>query len=373
MTSGQDPHHTPKASASAVTRAISWLMASSDFPKVRFEEMSISEVRELVYRIASVIITLVTIPMTLVALAHGEWALVGVNTAFIIYAAIHTYYLLTRNKRLLSPLVFLIGAVVMLVGTVAAGHDYLIYMAFTFSGSIYLFLDSRQARLTSIVLLIPAGILANRALPGGHGMYFAAALALTFLIMEFLYYILYRQENRLREQAVRDPLTNAYNRRAMIDILEHASALSSRHSTPSSIIMIDVDWFKSINDDFGHTEGDSVLVNLVETLTQRLRTNDMVCRYGGEEFIVVLVGAQAEQAVEVANEIRQILRVKPLSTRKDITVSCGIAESVPREPVLKWIERADAALYQAKSEGRDRVCQDQSMERSDSPSLVSSR
>lgn len=339
-----------------VARMINWLMASSDCATVRFEDMSISEVRELVFRGSSALLVLVPIPMTVTSLLKGDWWVTAIHVVFIAYFAAHTFSLLTRNQGLLSPLVFLLGSVIMLLGTVAAGHDYLIYLAFTFAGSIYLFLDSRNARLISILLLVPAGVMVSSFLSTVHTVFFMGALTLTFLIMEFLYFILYRQETRLREQTIRDPLTNAYNRRAMMDVLEHTAALSARHDTPSSILMIDIDHFKSINDDFGHAEGDTVLVNLVSALEQRLRTSDKICRYGGEEFVVLLIGAHANAAVNVANSIREMIAVKPLSRKTAVTVSCGVAEAAPSESILQWLERADAALYRAKVSGRDAVC-----------------
>ncbi len=345
------PKNTP-----ASARLVGWLMSSSDYASIPLKDMSISQARELVFRCACILGILATVPMTYVALNQGSWLLFAANCFFLLYLFSHTYLMLTKNKCLLSPLVVLLASIAMLIGTVATGHDYLIYMAFTFAGSISLFLESRTASVASLILFIPASAQALIYLPGNHSLFFIGALALTFFIMEFLYYLLYRQENQLREQAIRDPLTNAYNRRVMMNLLENALALSIRHNTPASLLMVDIDCFKAINDNFGHAEGDTVLINLVKAFEERLRTTDKICRYGGEEFVVVLIGVEAQSAERVAESVREMIAIQPLSNKTKVTVSFGVAELSADDTLLQWLERADSALYSAKSEGRDRVC-----------------
>ena len=140
-----------------------------------------------------------------------------------------------------------------------------------------------------------------------------------------------------------------------MDLLDEAKIMFARFQTPASILMIDIDRFKSINDNFGHKEGDTVLCNLVQVLCGRLRRSDKICRYGGEEFVVVLIGARLEQGGNVAEELRGMIERARLSSKISVTVSCGVAEAKNSDSVLEWLSRADSALYRAKAEGRNRV------------------
>jgi diguanylate cyclase (GGDEF)-like protein len=119
--------------------------------------------------------------------------------------------------------------------------------------------------------------------------------------------------------------------------------------------MIDVDRFKSINDTFGHQEGDVVLVNLSRVLGKRLRCTDRFYRYGGEEFVAFLTATTRAGTAFVATSLCQQIRTAALSTKTAVTISCGVAEVQPGEAALDWLARCDTALYKAKSSGRDRV------------------
>jgi diguanylate cyclase (GGDEF)-like protein len=164
----------------------------------------------------------------------------------------------------------------------------------------------------------------------------------------------------LRQQSVRDPLTKLYNRRFLEETLDRELARLERKNLPLSLIMIDVDYFKSFNDTFGHDAGDAVLRDLSEILQRNVRGGDIACRYGGEEFTIVLPEANVEIARQRAETLREEMRElqlvydgKPLGP---VTVSLGVAcfpeHGRQREQLL---QAADAALYEAKNAGRDRV------------------
>jgi diguanylate cyclase (GGDEF)-like protein len=164
----------------------------------------------------------------------------------------------------------------------------------------------------------------------------------------------------LRLQAVRDPLTGLYNRRYMQEFLERELHAARRKKRPLAVMMLDLDHFKRYNDNFGHSAGDKALAAVGETLMRCVRAEDVACRYGGEEFALILPECTLQQATVRAEEIRQRLK-EFRSLREDrptdvLTVSIGIAafdETTDRvDLVLKF---ADDALYQAKRAGRDRV------------------
>jgi len=164
----------------------------------------------------------------------------------------------------------------------------------------------------------------------------------------------------LRLQAVRDPLTGLYNRRYMQEFLDHELHSARRKRRPLAVMMLDLDHFKRYNDNFGHSAGDRALAAVGETLMRSVRAEDIACRYGGEEFALILHECSLRQASVRAEEICKRLReygAQPDGQTKDfLTVSIGVAafdETTDRVDLL--LKFADDALYQAKRAGRDRV------------------
>jgi diguanylate cyclase (GGDEF)-like protein/PAS domain S-box-containing protein len=158
----------------------------------------------------------------------------------------------------------------------------------------------------------------------------------------------------LRHQSVRDPLTDLYNRRFLGDYIERELRRAARKESPVSILMIDIDRFKQFNDEFGHATGDALLVNLARLLTTQLRGADVACRYGGEEFALVLPDCSIEAAARRAQELLERAgELRVTGAAGGITLSIGVsaypAHGLTAQPLL---EAADAALYVAKRRGR---------------------
>jgi diguanylate cyclase (GGDEF)-like protein len=164
----------------------------------------------------------------------------------------------------------------------------------------------------------------------------------------------------LRSQSIRDPLTGLFNRRYMEETLEREVRRAERARRPLTVLLLDIDEFKHQNDNFGHDAGDAVLRELGALLARCLRREDVACRYGGDEFVLVLPDASLDTARRRADEIREAvkgLRVASHGRRLGaVTVSIGLAalpdHGLDREALLA---AADTALYRAKREGRDRV------------------
>jgi diguanylate cyclase (GGDEF)-like protein len=157
---------------------------------------------------------------------------------------------------------------------------------------------------------------------------------------------------RLARLAQVDPLTGALNRRGI------ETEVPPDGATRMSVAMIDVDHFKRVNDTLGHPTGDLVLQHVATAIASVLRTNDAVIRYGGEEFLVVLPEVGIHDALMVAERLRATIAAAPTAIpggELHVTVSIGVAERQPDELRDALIARADAALYQAKAAGRDRV------------------
>jgi diguanylate cyclase (GGDEF)-like protein len=154
-----------------------------------------------------------------------------------------------------------------------------------------------------------------------------------------------------------DALTYLSNRRQVINDLQKEVHRAERYATPVSILMMDIDHFKNINDTYGHPVGDQVLFQLANMLREGIRESDMVGRYGGEEFLIVLPNTELQKATELAGRLCKIIREKDIEIvgKAHITVSIGVAEyKHGEENWQKFLSRADMALYSAKSAGRDR-------------------
>ena len=160
----------------------------------------------------------------------------------------------------------------------------------------------------------------------------------------------------IEQAALTDSLTGIGNKRAMDEALQRAGALAERHGAPWSLILCDLDYFKRINDTYGHIVGDHILTRTAEQIDRSLRTSDSVYRFGGEEFAVLLPHTSSGDAKDVADRIRlaiEGLRVDADESLVSVSASCGVATYLPGEDVDHWLARADEALYRAKDHGRN--------------------
>ena len=169
-----------------------------------------------------------------------------------------------------------------------------------------------------------------------------------------------QEQNQLLETlAVTDGLTGLYNRKKLDDILADQFARFRRNHRPFAVLMLDLDNFKSINDNYGHVAGDEVLANVAAILKQSVRTVDYVARYGGEEFVVVLVETALDAALDIAERIRAEVKIPRFSASNkliSVTVSLGVTHSRESDDDPEEVlARADHALYEAKRAGRNQV------------------
>jgi diguanylate cyclase len=168
-----------------------------------------------------------------------------------------------------------------------------------------------------------------------------------------------KSELELVNKLVReDSLTGALNRRGVDDALVREAARTERNGTPLCIALIDIDNFKTINDSFGHQVGDLVLVHLVAIIKETIRTNDLIGRYGGEEFLLLLPDSRIDEATAVTARLQRELADKPIAWGNHellVTFSAGVAVRRAGESEAGFINRADQALYEAKRVGKDRI------------------
>jgi diguanylate cyclase (GGDEF)-like protein/PAS domain S-box-containing protein len=162
----------------------------------------------------------------------------------------------------------------------------------------------------------------------------------------------------LKNQAIRDGLTGLFNRRYLNETLERELSRGNRLGNTTGVIMLDLDHFKEYNDIYGHNAGDELLVALGKIIRTQTRQEDIACRYGGEEFLIIMPGTDLETALERTEELHQLVKELHLSNRflRPVTISAGVAVYPVHGSTGKEVIRsADAALYRAKADGRDRV------------------
>ena len=166
--------------------------------------------------------------------------------------------------------------------------------------------------------------------------------------------MLKQQSDDLRNLAMRDQLTGLYNRHFLIDVAAKRISQAQRHQRSLCLIMIDVDYFKAVNDTHGHSVGDAVLRDVADLFLRQSRNEDVVARFGGEEFVILLDACNQGSGIKKAESLRQALatsRVQGL----EITASFGLAQLANGETFVDLLKRADEAVYQAKDRGRNRV------------------
>ncbi len=166
-----------------------------------------------------------------------------------------------------------------------------------------------------------------------------------------------KKENRMLQKHVRiDPLTQVYNRSFMNQAIEDEMARCSRYGKKFSIVILDLDYFKDINDTYGHPAGDVVLKKAAQIFKNHVRQSDSVFRYGGEEFLIILSETDIEGAAVVADKIRNLISKADFKgVGRQVTLSAGVAECNGYSTRETLLDKVDKALYEAKKTGRNRV------------------
>ncbi len=162
-------------------------------------------------------------------------------------------------------------------------------------------------------------------------------------------------QDSLEKLAILDPLTGCGNRRALDQKLKEVVLHQHRNPQPVSLIVLDLDHFKEVNDEFGHHIGDQILKEVVDLIRSRIRITDVFYRFGGEEFVIVPLSVSLEEASVLAEDIRVLCEKHTFEHDIRLTISLGLAQFKQGESYDHWFQRADKALYRAKENGRNRV------------------
>lgn len=222
-----------------------------------------------------------------------------------------------------------------------------------------IYLNSRLVEEFQWYLMVEQDeVLAEKKLLTTFWLNIGLSLVVTFGILLIANMTLGKYQRKLEMMASTDKLTGAANRQAFEEYFTPALSRSLVESTPMAVLIIDIDHFKQVNDKYGHNIGDLVIQSAANVLKSNLKEADLLCRWGGEEFLVLLPNMNISQAHELADRMRETVAARSIKVNGNdinITISSGVAEYRKTETPEELINRADIALYQAKEQGRNQV------------------
>lgn len=229
------------------------------------------------------------------------------------------------------------------------------YWAFLGVLSLYFILPEKRAWVANLIFLIIIVPVAWHSLDQAEAVRFIAVISGTSLFASLSVHEISKQNYLLKKLATTDSLTGLYNRTLLQSSLERAIHQSSRTNTAMSLIMLDIDHFKKINDVYGHDVGDRVLALMGEFLRHHFRGSDMVFRIGGEEFLVLVYNTDKRKALGVAEKLRAEVERLELIPDYTVTVSGGVSNFFDGDSWKQWMKQCDENLYIAKASGRNQV------------------
>ena len=289
-------------------------------------------------------------------LIGGRTVLVWLMTGVTTFLALNVYWLGVRRRPLVPYGVLMVSlATTACFATWYQGY-YGIFWAFPILFGAYFLLPRRRATLFGASFTLAMTAVAVMKVGWPTGMRAFASMGLTLFMISWALGIIAELQRALREQAITDPLTGAFNRRHLQAELARLSVPGQGEGHAHSLLAIDIDHFKTVNDRFGHAEGDQVLRRLVAAILARKRASDLLFRTGGEEFMLLLHRTSPAQARAIAEDLRERLESQAWLPNGDtVTISVGVNTWRPGQGVDEWLLGADRALLEAKREGRNRV------------------
>ncbi|MCG9748342.1 GGDEF domain-containing protein [Shewanella sp. Isolate8] len=230
-----------------------------------------------------------------------------------------------------------------------------IFWAFPIAIAILYIVPFKTAMFFFSLMLALVGVETFTQVDSSTALRTCVALSLTMFISSLIAQHMRRLQRSLKEESIRDPMTNALNRRQLSSHLSNCLARKQRHGIDSVILLLDIDHFKQINDTYGHAMGDRVLKRVTQTIFNQIRETDLLFRVGGEEFILLMHDIDLLSARRVAEKLRLSISEQAILDHYPVTVSIGISMALPHIKEDDWIRQADNALYNAKDGGRNRV------------------
>ncbi len=231
----------------------------------------------------------------------------------------------------------------------------MVFWAFPAMGFTYFVLKPRDALIVNILFISGITFIFFDALTKNQVLSIYPSLILVCLFGFGFSLCSELKNKKLLKLVAEDTLTGIKNRRSFDEKIEEILADHKRSPNPVSMLLLDLDYFKKINDSHGHKQGDQVLIDFAQTVKSLIRTTDYIFRFGGEEFVVIAKNSSLENAGILGDSIRKFIEESPSLSKYNVTVSIGVSEIEATDDTDSFFRRADKALYEAKSSGRNRV------------------
>lgn len=293
------------------------------------------------------------LPFAVLRYMQGAWVAAIVDTVIILgFIGLGVYVFRTRRVQLASIIIscFCIAGVISTVYIIGPQQIFWVYPALM---AVFYLVRPRIALMLALMTL--AALLPK--MTGNMEPQSMSTVLVTIVVMSSFAFAFSRITNRQRQQlmqlATKDPLTGAGNRRGLDVKLEDVVNNYKRNGMTTSMLLLDLDHFKKVNDIHGHAVGDQILKRVTEIVNLRIRVTDSLYRIGGEEFVVVLESQDATRAGHLAEQLRTLIQANELAPDQPVTISLGVAELAANETASGWMHRADEALYSAKRAGRN--------------------
>ena len=282
----------------------------------------------------------------------GAWSTLLVVVSYLVDAMA-----IRNGKQPPIPFSFLLAPMAVAMGiSVAEQGFYGALWAYPAAMACFFVLSRRTANICVALLLAAGTAMVYRYVGLGMAVRFGASYALTAGVANCILNVVSALQRELMLQAIIDPLTGAFNRRHMDRRLAEMTQRSGRTTSIATILLLDIDHFKRINDRLGHASGDIVLKELVSLINQHTRKTDQLFRMGGEEFLLLLPETGAAEATVVAENLRRAIEHAGwLADYPHVTICVGVSQRALDEKTDDWIKKADDALYRAKRSGRNNV------------------
>ena len=297
---------------------------------------------------------LCVLPFFFIRAFNTEWAIAALDLFAVAAAAsVFTYVYYTSKLKFARWFMAFICVFVVSATVVLKGSQQIVWIYPALVG-VFFILTPKTSATIAVLMLLGLGAYMWNELSVISVVQFAMSTLITMMFSYAFADRMRSQQHQLLELAIKDPLTGAGNRRALEEKLFDILEFKRRNEhIPAALIIIDLDEFKKVNDQYGHAVGDEILIHFVEIIEQRIRQTDRIYRFGGEEFVIVADNTDLENATILAEQLREAIDTSQFPAQLHITISLGIAQYKTGETSLEWMGRADKAMYQAKNSGRN--------------------
>ncbi len=316
---------------------------------------SLQDFRDRAWMILGWAVVPFLLPFSINHFIQNRYLLGSLALTVMLILSVNSFSLYKRNKQLVPVWViysFLIISLIYLINTLGPTTLFWCFPALFVMGFVTERKIARTMTAISLLILTPLSFYISNIELASR---FVFTLCMICFFSDILVGYLIELQEKLSKLAVHDPLTNALNRRQLDLYLSEAIEETKRGFGPASLLLLDIDHFKKVNDTHGHEAGDDVLKDVVDILHRRQRRLDHVFRIGGEEFLILLRNTELQHGITTAESLRKYVEENELITGQTLTVSLGVAEYKEGESSNEWLARADSHLYEAKNLGRNRV------------------